>query len=359
MNQFKPQCRPALIGSLPLTDHQEALDLILKYIDEIPLWPQLPKNIEEGMIHQFLSGLPGFVCESGKDIIQNSSPEFEADMLSFYEDYMMAAEDDAFLLDSRFKLEKDTAKGFFTFLKTAKASADSLVALKGQVTGPITTGIGVTDHDGRFIFYDDTLRDILVKHLAMKAKWQVLKMKAVSENITPIVFFDEPAFVSFGSSAYIGMSREMVFTAFQEVISAVKNAGGLAGIHICANGDWSLALESDTDIVSFDAYAYFDNLILYKDTLIKYLEAGRILAWGIVPTLNSEDIEKENVDSLYNRLEKHIEKLVSFGINRDKILEQSLITPSCGTGSLSLELATKVLSLTKGVSERFRKQLNQ
>ena len=33
--------------------------------------------------------------------------------------------------------------------------------------------------------------------------------------------------------------------------------GGLVGVHVCANTDWSLVLDSSADIVSFDAYALF------------------------------------------------------------------------------------------------------
>jgi hypothetical protein len=47
------------------------------------------------------------------------------------------------------------------------------VAVKGQVTGPITFCTGVKDQDDRAIFYDDTLRDAAVKHLALNARWQI------------------------------------------------------------------------------------------------------------------------------------------------------------------------------------------
>jgi len=38
------------------------------------------------------------------------------------------------------------------------------------------------------------------------------------------------------------------------------------------------------------------------------------------------------------------------------LLNQSLITPSCGAGSLTPELAEKTLALTKEVSERIREE---
>ena len=48
------------IGSLPLTDAQMAVDLILRYVPGAPFWPQLPKcDRREGMIAQFSENLPG------------------------------------------------------------------------------------------------------------------------------------------------------------------------------------------------------------------------------------------------------------------------------------------------------------
>ena len=89
----------------------------------------------------------------------------------------------------------------------------------------------------------------------------------------------------------------------------------------------------------------------------QFINSGRILAWGIVPTLNREDIEKETVDSLVQAWQEKTGQIESLGIDRKAILAQSIITPSCGAGSLSLALARKVLSLTKQLSDRIRHQL--
>jgi hypothetical protein len=54
-----------LIGSLPVNDPQVALQgWIMSAIPEIPIWPQLPANPYERMLHQFAEGLPGVVEES-------------------------------------------------------------------------------------------------------------------------------------------------------------------------------------------------------------------------------------------------------------------------------------------------------
>ncbi|MBF0468280.1 MAG: hypothetical protein HQK61_05265, partial [Desulfamplus sp.] len=230
----------------------------------------------------------------------------------------------------------------------------SPVALKGQVTGPVTMGIGVKDQAGRLLFYDERMRDIVTKQVAMNARWQAVMLSELNAQHKPIIFFDEPGVVGFGSSTYISITREQITESLKEGIEAVHHGGGLAGIHICANGDWSLALESGTDIINFDAYSYFDRLILYREPLCQFLTNGGILAWGIVPTANPEHVEKASLDSLWELWQIQVNQLMSLGISHDTVFSQSLITPSCGTGSLSLEHAKKVLYLVKSLSERIR-----
>ena len=353
---FYANCRPILIGSLPLLEHESAMQLILNHTPEIPLWPQLPKNPREGMVRQFLTGFPGLVDEDNRYWIDTGSQGFEQEMAAFYEDYMRVEGDPKYLQSSRFALGMDSAPGFFTMQNFLEQEQSPHITAKGQVTGPVTTGIGVKDQHGNSIFYDDNLRDILVKLLSMKGRWQVAELQKFTKE-TPIIFIDEPGLVSFGSSGFGGVSREMASEAVAEVITDIKTAGGLAGVHICANGDWGPALSSAADIISFDAYFYFDNFILYREQLVKFLSRGGILAWGIIPTGDPLVVAGESVDSLFTKWQEQLKLLTTFGFSEKQLMEQTLIAPSCGTGSLTLELAQKVLSMTSELSLLARKQL--
>ncbi|MBF0243570.1 MAG: hypothetical protein HQK64_13985 [Desulfamplus sp.] len=368
MIDFKPNCLPLLVGSLPMLNHLEATKLMLKYTPEIPIWVQLPLYKEEGMLYQFLPGMPGLVVkdsELSKDklfYIDTASESFEDETLAFYESYMSIIDGDlnSNISDpnssniSRFGLTDLTARGFSIFIDAIKSLDYTPVALKGQVTGPITMGIGVKDQDGRLLFYDERMRDIVTKHVAMNARWQAIELSKLKAQSQPIIFFDEPGVVGFGSSAYISITREQITDSLKEGIDAVHQVGGLTGIHICANGDWTLALESGTDIINFDAYSYFDRLILYREPLKQFMENGGILAWGVVPTGNPEDVMRESLDSLWDMWNNQVNELTLLGISREQIISQTFITPSCGTGSLSFELALKVLELTKALSDRIR-----
>ena len=357
IKMFAANCLPILIGSLPLLDHQEAMQLILNYTPAIPLWPQLPKNPREGMIRQFLTGYPGLVDDGNRYWIDTNAEDFEEEMAAFYEDYMRVEENHELLHRSRFALGMDSAPGFFTLQKFLAQERSVHLTAKGQVTGPVTTGIGVKDQNGNSILYDDNLRDILIKLLSMKGRWQVAELQKCIGQIPPIIFIDEPGLVSFGSSGFGGVSREMVSDAVAEVISVIQMAGGLVGVHICANGDWGPALSSAADIISFDAYFYFDNFILYKEQLLGFLRRGGILAWGIVPTGDPLAVANESAASLFAKWQKQLALLATFGFSEKQLMHQTLIAPSCGTGSLTRELAQKVLSMTAELAQLAGKKL--
>jgi hypothetical protein len=214
---------------------------------------------------------------------------------------------------------------------------------------------GLTNQDRRAVFYDQRLLDVVVKTLAMKARWQAEKLS--QRELPAIVFIDEPGLAGFGSSTFISISSEDIGRALSEVIEAIHEAGGLAGVHVCANTDWSLILNSSADILSFDAYDFFDRLLLYDQALKGFFDKGRILAWGIVPTSKAEDIENENASSLIEKWQGQVARLAALGIDRETILAQSLITPSCGTGSLVREQAVRVLDMTREVSHRLQSKV--
>ena len=352
---FQPRGLPALIGSLPLTDHVEACRLVLEYTPQIPLWIQLPAYKEEGMVPQFMSGLPGICSTADRVYLDTAQEDFENDILKFYEDYLAVADGGSDLSTSRFALNQETARGFFVFVEHLKRLSSPPAALKGQITGPFTFCTGISDQNKKAIIYDEQIKDAAVKLLALRSRWQVQQLNQF--NCPVLIFLDEPALAGFGSSEFISISRDEIAQSLEEVIAGVHAEGGLAGVHVCANTDWTLVLDSAADIVSFDAYAYFDRFILYADQIKAFLEAGKMIAWGMVPTLNPDELEKATTASLVDQWQQKAAQIQNLGIDSDQLIAQSLITPSCGAGSLSVEQAIKVLKLTRDISEQIRQNI--
>ena len=110
---FQPDGLPVFIGSLPLAEHQEAFKLVSEYTPEIPLWVQLPVHKEEGMVAQFMPGLPGLCAVEGRQYIDTAGDDFNSELIQFYEDYLAVVEGNADLSDSRFALDEDTAERIF------------------------------------------------------------------------------------------------------------------------------------------------------------------------------------------------------------------------------------------------------
>ncbi|MCP3898655.1 MAG: hypothetical protein GY707_02850 [Desulfobacteraceae bacterium] len=358
MKSFKPDSLPLLIGSLPMNNYKEATELIFEYTPEIPLWPQLPMFKEEGMMEQFMPGLPGLVHKGDKSFIDTEKQGFEEEYLAFFEEYLAVSEKGEGIESSLFAFTPETGKGFKEFLRQIDEKLDKneapCGALKGQITGPVTFGTGVKDQADRSIFYSDQLKEVFVKKLAMNAKWQAQEFN--KRGSLPIIFIDEPSLAGFGTSAYITITKEDVTETIEEIVDAVHSEKGLAGVHVCANTQWDVLLASKIDVISFDAYSYFDKFILFDDDLRKYLERGSLLAWGIVPTHKEDIINKETIETLFEKFEAQINHAQKIGFDKQMLLEQTFITPSCGTGSISFPAAKKVLELTKGLSERVRQK---
>jgi methionine synthase II (cobalamin-independent) len=240
------------------------------------------------------------------------------------------------------------AAGLHAFLAREQALTDA-VAIKGQVTGPISMGLQVTDQDLRPILYDEVLADALAKHLRLKASWMEQQLRRFHETV--IVFIDEPYLSAFGS-AFISLSREQIITSLEEVFAGVSC---LKGVHCCGNTDWSILLETSVQILNLDAWGYAQSLSLYAESLQSFLGRGGLIAWGIVPQ-DDQEIADATGESLVERLEDAWELYVAKGIPKDDILASCLITPSCGLGPISPEMAGRALGLAAEVSRIVREK---
>ncbi|MDZ7641032.1 MAG: hypothetical protein U5J62_03260 [Desulfurivibrio sp.] len=351
---LQPAGHGTLIGSLPVDDYQQALDLILAHTPAIPLWPQLPGNPDEGgMLRQFCEGFPGFCEEEGRTFFKTSDEDFAEKQLAFFEDYLAVSEDPEQLLDSRFASSETRVPGIYRLRERLQSAPPAeLAAVKGQITGPFTLLTGLKDENKQDAWYDPTIHEMVVKGLAMRAAWQARYLSAI--GIPVIVFLDEPALAGLGSSAYISVSLDEIGNDLNEVIGAVHQHGAQTGVHVCANTDWDFMLKLDLDILSFDAYSFFDRLVASKDALYRFLERQGTIAWGLIPTADEDQIFAESAEGLAARWEEQAQQLVNEQWDMVGLLNRTLITPSCGTGSLGREAAERVLELTGKVSAILR-----
>ncbi|MBC8273822.1 MAG: methionine synthase [Chloroflexi bacterium] len=330
-------CLPTAIGTMPQTDPKEACSVVAKYLPDLPAWPQLPKRSHlENMYAQFSEGFPGLVLEGDKILVERSA-DFDSQLEQLYN---AASEDNP----DDYGISAEYAAGLHAFL-SLKERPPSMV--KGQVTGPISWGLCVTDREQRGILYDDLLAEALAKFLRLKAIWQERFLSQVSPNT--VIFVDEPYLTSLGT-AFVAIPNEQVTNLLEEVFSGIE---GLKGVHCCGSTDWSLLLKSSTDILSFDTYNYADSLSCYPAEVKAFLERGGSIAWGIVPN-EEEVLAGESVASLHDRLGEAMAPFTRGGIPFKQLVAQGLLTPSCTLASLSPEAAIHALELLAELSDRVR-----
>jgi len=313
-------CLTTGIGSLPLTDSKVACSKILKSYD-IPFWPQLPKiGFSENMYAQFSQGIPGIIIEDERIYVDSSQ-----DLNSMIENILQDFVDER---NESYAIEKDYATGLYDFLELSDELKNSRY-IKGQITGPISYGLQVCDKNRKPLLYNESLMDIVLKVLIMKLKWQEDMLRKLNKNT--IMFLDEPLLNVLGS-AFVSLTESQVIDYLNQTVSSIR---GTSGIHCCGNTNWGIVMNSGTDIVSFDAYNYGTNFILYHKEIAEFLERGGIIAWGIVPS--SPNIRDETPETIVRMFNVLVKKLVNNGIDKRLLVERSLITPSCGTGSLTAE----------------------
>ena len=130
----------------------------------------------------------------------------------------------------------------------------------------------------------------------------------------------------------------------------------MSAVHCCGKCDWSVPLKSGVDIINLDAYSFAQNLSVFKDDVEKFLLNGGKIAWGIVPTLDKKALEAASIELLKEKFDMAVKYLTKKGVDEKLIIENSVITPSCGAGGLSVEMAEKAMDLTKQLSVQLKER---
>ncbi len=343
------------IGSMPYTDARAALSLIRQTLPLGPHWPQLPgRGSAEGFVRQHLSLLEKMqLLHSTGDspVFCDQEGSWPERLESFYRFCLQAEqeqEDDRAL--QPFALPTEAAAGFYALLGEKGVTLPGPLTryIKGQISGPLSLGLQLRAADGTAAFYHSTLRELITRTLSFSVRRQVRDLKRFSLPV--LIFIDEPALLAYGQSAYVSLSREDILACLEEIVVAITGEGAYAGVHCCSGVDWSILFDLPLQVVNFDAYSYFDSMLVYSAELESFLHRGGCLAWGLVPT--SPEVETENEISLLQKFNQGVGRLAKAGVSEKRLREQYLLTPSCGTATLNQAQAERVYTLTEGLRQR-------
>ncbi len=325
-----------VVGSFPHTDAERLVDDLFTRLPDVPAWPQLPvRDWRESMYVQYSEHLPGAIVDTETQrIFFRTGETFESELEAFYQ---ALVDEDV----EHFAISRDYALGLHLFLERLERAQDRRPrCAKGQVTGPFSFAMTVTDEGKRSLAYSPELREVAVQGMAMKGRWLARRLRERCDEA--LVVIDEPYLCSFGS-AFVNVPREDVIAAIDATVSGIHAEGALAGLHCCGNTDWSLVLETGIDVLNFDACQFFHGLPLYPAEVAAFLSRGGALSWGIVPT--SSAVEQTTAVDLLAMFDDRVRQLADKGIDPATVRAQSLLTPSCGLGTQTVAIAERVLDV--------------
>ncbi|MBI5486553.1 MAG: hypothetical protein HY905_04400 [Deltaproteobacteria bacterium] len=329
------------IGSLPVVDPAEALAILRGAELDVPFWPQLPRrSFLESMVPQAARPIPFLrVDEATRKVVAVPLDERPG---------RLAETDEALLAGrhERFGLSPLEAAAWQPFL----AETAERAAVKGQLTGPVTLGLGALDEQERPIFFDAELREAAAQATAAAARAQAEALGAARR--LAIVSVDEPTLGVLGAAGYLGVRQEDALAALAGTIDAVHRAGAVAGVHCCGAADWGLVLEAGADVLFADLYGYSGSLVAAARSLGPLLARGGRIGWGLVPT--DEASAGATVEAMLGRWRETETSLVAAGLDRDELRARSLLTPACGCGTLDRGQAVAVFAKLGELRSRMR-----
>lgn len=328
---------PTTLSGIPHKDPVRACEIILENFPEAPCVPRLTMSTRI-----YLEGMPCVVIDTEKRKVSLDLSR-EQELLEFYEAYEART-------INKFAISPKWAPSLYTLADMLERSPRfQLRFIHFSMPGPLSWGLSMIDMEGIPLWYNELARDVMVKTICMKNVWIEKFFKDVLPETPVMITIGEPSLSLLGTP-FGSLNRQDILNSINETLSDVE---GVRAIHCCANIDWTLLTETNTEVINFDAFRFSEELALCGENISRFLSRGGMLAWGIVPA-DSETIIAEDLESLTTRLEQSIQLLANEGIDKQLILESSFVTTSCETSLMPVQMAERAFQLTREVSSRMR-----
>lgn len=298
------------VGSLPFADPGQAMAHVTAGYD-VPFCPQLPL-LEGDMVAEWLGADPRR-C--------GWSPE----------------------------RDRERPRAWEVFLRSLREFPPSHGVAKLQVTGPLTlalaleaSGQGEPDHAAAL----ELAREV-AGWLAATAGQQV---RAVADlGLTPLLMVDEPALAA--------LAPEPARAA--AVWDPLRVSAPAWGLHVCCRVPWDVVGHAAPDVISLDSSAGSgDNGAGCLDRasatgLERQLRRGGRVMWGALPVDTGHGAAEAS-----DRMAHALAVLGARGIERERVLRQSLLSPACGSALVSERRERELAPALRAVSQAAVLQLD-
>lgn len=318
-------------GSLPHTDLDAAVALVLDALPSLPAMPSLPnRDPVEGMLGQVAWGMAGVVVgpdgrlEVDPDLVD---PDGRIDA--------NGVDDDG--------LPIEAFRSAVAFLD-ALAAGRHRGAVKLQLAGPVTLGTAL-------------VRAGAAPRRAFPAAGAVVRARARAliaatrrrlPDVDMVLVLDEPSLgaASLGDGAVgVEESVDLVSGALASV-----EASTVTGLHCCGVADWGSVLRSGPQLLSLPVDIATS---LRAADIGPFLERGGWVAWGAVPTGGPlGGVDGGGMPRLWRNLAARWHSLADGGVDPVLLRRRALVTPACGLAHHDERQAALALRLTALLGSR-------
>ena len=337
------------LGILPHKNIGAVVDIVEKHFPQAPFWAQLPNfSAIEGQFLQFLVNIPGIKSDVSKKrkYIDTNSYLYQSRSVEIIKDY------DELSLEI-LKKYKPNSVFFENFLRIIELNKPKFA--KGQVYGPISIGLLLSDEKGTPIIENGKVMDLILKSICLQCIAQICEMKNVCPQIAPYIFVEEPEICKVISSEKGRKVRKKYLSMLKTISLAIKNNGGIPVFHSPHCHDWSLAIEAGFEVLSFNTDSQFVTLLNPNIRLDHYLNAGNKLAWNLLPS-DVEELMKTSVNDLFTKYTEEVNRLKSFyKLHKGLIISNSILTVGDPAG-FSEPASAKAINLIKGLADRIEQE---
>lgn len=311
------------VGSLP---HREALDAARFALSEydLPAIPTLPRRSPaEGMIAQAVLGIEGVTLGQYGSIAV-----------------------DVRRLDPVAPVTTDVLQDSFTafrvFLEEA-AAAGYTGPVKWQFVGPVTLGVALT----RAGVAVGTAFAVAVRAVRAHLLAIAQAVATALPESPQMVLLDEPWFGDVMSPGF-PIAPDPAIDLLSGAMAAVESMATV-GVHCCApDVDIASLLAAGPRVLSIPVREDLADVAGY---LVKFLEDGGRIAWGVVPTDGPIAV---TIERPARQLSALWSALVQRGGDPVVLRQRCLVTPHCGLGLHAPSVADRVCRLTREIGRRIQ-----
>jgi hypothetical protein len=310
------------IGGLPHRNAEEAAAFALGRMT-VPAIPSLPRRSPaEGAVAQAMVGMQGItVGQYGSISVDPRQVDPLAPIVT--------------------DLQHDAFVGFRTFLRAAEGHTGWV---KWQFVGPVTFGMalmraGVPVSEA----FESAVR-------CVRARMQHLidAVDAALPGCRQLVFIEESDFAELMTPGF-AVAPDAAIDLVSGALAAIETSA-VAGLHVCGLADISSQLATGPAVISLPVRP---EVVESAGYLVRFLERGGYVAWGVVPTSGPVPTSPERP---WRQLCQLWCELVQQGVDPSLLRRQSLVTPECGLSGHTPAVADRVHRIVSEVARRVSDQ---